>query len=178
MTTHLQQARRSFIKNSMGIIGLSILPNIDIFAEKTLNKYTIGSKGIESSKISKLNTCFKNSSLDISISLDNQKSNIYLIGNTETFSFIELENSIKPQALLILENCNNGAKFSEILSFCHYKGIHLAKIEKWTENDNSKKAFEKISFYETTVDAAKIHQSINYLNILSKLTVGTGLQIK
>jgi hypothetical protein len=177
MTTFTAEARRSFIKNTIGIIGLAIIPKVNLFAEKSISNLKIGSIGIDSQKNDLLSSAFKKSNLNLSFSTINQKSDILFLGNIDKISIAEIGKLTSNHSMLIIEKSNSEAKLFEIKSYCHYKAIHFAEIERWADGSVEGKVFEKLSFHEISIDESKIHQSIQYLAILSKLTVGNGFKI-
>lgn len=169
--------RRRFIYDVAGLLAIStILPN-SVFAKTTQKKLCIGSNGLHSEKIELLKRAISSQSLQLRFSSENQKSDILFISNISDLNINEISKLVNSHALIVVEKAENEAKFAELKAFCFYKKANLAIIEKWNGQTNERIVFDKLSFVETSIDEAKIHQSIEYINILSKLTSGSGFII-
>lgn len=169
--------RRSFIQNSIGLLGLSLLPSIDILANNYTNGLIYNTIGISASALEKISVSFKANKLDIQISTNSQGADLLFVGKLDNLSIIELGKKLRDHAIIIFEKTDNEAKLAELKALTFYKKAHLAQIESWNEKTQSKLLFDKVTFIETSVDEALVHQSISYLNILSKLTDNGGFLI-
>ena len=60
MTTFIKEARRSFVKKAVGIMGLALLPKLDLLANKSSSTLQVGTLGIDLKKLHFLNNSLKN----------------------------------------------------------------------------------------------------------------------
>lgn len=166
--------RRGFIYNFAGlVISSAVLPN-NIFANNFQQNLNISSAGIDSVRINRIKNAISIGGLPLTFGSLSQKSDLFFVSKA---SISAIETQIKGHSLIIIDGDFTSISFYELINYCNKKSIHLAKIEKWSDEINSDVLFEKITFIETKVNQKSVNQSINYLNILSKLTTGNGLII-
>ncbi len=169
--------RRSFIQKSIALFGLALLPKIDLLARNYSDVLAYNTIGLNSVLPNKIAKSFKAFNIRVISSQKAEGSDLLFIGKIDDLNWMEIGKKLRDHALIIFEKTDNEAKLAELKAMCFYKKNHLAQIESWSNEADSNFLFDKLTFIETSVDEARIHQSISYLNILSKVTSQGGLLI-
>ena len=170
-------ARRSFIAKTIGLVTLTATSNINLFGSNSSSSIKAFTVDIDSKKLLLLKNIIRTKNIGINFSQENTKCDLFLIGNINKFKLSEIKKYTLNHGIILIDCPINPSKFLDLKTICKQAGLHLASIEKWSDGVKEEKVFDKLTYYETTVDSKLIHQSINYLNILSKLTIHSGFQI-
>lgn len=164
--------RRGFMKKSIGLLSLSLLPNINVFSQsktEILSYSVVGLGEIIQTQIAETLKGYK-----IVLKKAND-SDIVFIGKTELANIANIKALVQKNRLIVIEQSN--IDLTTIKEICITQKAHLAEVQQWETSSDTTKLFEKITFIETNIDKRNIDLSINYLNVLSKLSTPTGMWI-